>query len=50
MLKIFQCFNKHCSCHLQGECVLGGVNDRKPYIDQVVGGEWNVKDVIGRQE
>jgi hypothetical protein len=22
MLKVIQCFDKHCSCHLESECVL----------------------------
>jgi hypothetical protein len=37
MLSIIQRFGKHCSCHLQGECV---VVERswKPYIGQAVGG------------
>jgi hypothetical protein len=38
MLRIIQRFDKQCSCHLQGECVVVG-HFWKPYIGQEVGGE-----------
>jgi hypothetical protein len=42
ILNVFHRFGNHCSCHLQGECLIGGF--RKPYIVQAVGGEWDVKN------
>jgi hypothetical protein len=42
MLKVYQYFMKHYSCHLQGECFLWGTGVRKPYINQAVVGEWHV--------
>jgi hypothetical protein len=39
---------EQCSCLLQGECVLGVPG--KPYTEQAVDGEWNVKDLIGGTE
>jgi hypothetical protein len=36
VLRIIQCCGKHCSCHLQGECVVVGCF-WKPYIGHVVG-------------
>jgi hypothetical protein len=41
MLKAIQRFDKHCSCLLQGECLLVA-RLWKPYTEQVVGGEWDV--------
>jgi hypothetical protein len=41
MLKVTHRFGKHCSCHLQVECVLVG-RFLNPYIGQAVGGEWDV--------
>jgi hypothetical protein len=38
MLSIIQHFDKHCSCHLQGECVVVR-QFWKPYIGQAVGGK-----------
>jgi hypothetical protein len=49
MLKVFQLFVKHCSCHLQGKFVLEA-RFRKPYIGQAVGGELNVMVQIGGAE
>jgi hypothetical protein len=41
MLKVVQRFGKHCSYHLQGDCFLVGCF-WKNYIEQVVGGKWDV--------
>jgi hypothetical protein len=38
ILSIIKRFGKHCSCQLQGECVVVG-RVRQPYIGQGVGGE-----------
>jgi hypothetical protein len=46
MLKIIQRFDKHCSCHLQGEYV-GWAFFWKPYIGQAVGGKWDMTDLTG---
>lgn len=45
MLKDYQCFHKKCSCHLYGECILGGYGN--PHKDQVVSSEWEVTSLIG---
>jgi hypothetical protein len=42
LLKIFKRFGKHCSCHLQGECLWE--------CKGAVIVEWEVSDVIGRAE
>jgi hypothetical protein len=42
MMKVIQRFGKHCSFHLQGECVFVFW---KPYIEQVLGGERDVTDL-----
>jgi hypothetical protein len=39
MLRIIQRFGKHCSCHLQGECVVVG-RIWKPYIG--AGSRWRI--------
>jgi hypothetical protein len=49
MLRIIQCFSKHCSYHLQGECVEVG-DFWKPYIGQAVGGELDLMVLIGGAE
>jgi hypothetical protein len=49
MFRIFQCFGKHCSCHLQGECVLVG-HFWKPYIGQAIHGELDLIVLIGGAE
>jgi hypothetical protein len=49
MLKVIQRFDKHFSCHLQGGSVLVGCF-WEPYIEQVVGGEWDVTKQIGGVE
>jgi hypothetical protein len=49
MLKVFQLFVKHCSCHLQGKFVRDA-RFWKPYIGQAVGGELNVMVQIGGVE
>jgi hypothetical protein len=49
MLKVIQCFGKHFSCHLQGECVLVG-HFWKPYKGQAVGGKWDVMNLSGGAE
>jgi hypothetical protein len=45
MLRIIR-FGKHCSCHLQGECVVVA-HFWKPYIGQAVGGEMYFMVLIG---
>jgi hypothetical protein len=46
-LQLCQHYGKHCSCHLQGGCILdGGWWCRKPCIGQAVGSEWGVNDAI----
>jgi hypothetical protein len=37
MWRIVQRFSKHCSCYLQGECVVVG-RFWKPFIGQALGG------------
>jgi hypothetical protein len=49
MLKVTQHFGKHCSYHLQGECVFVGCF-WKPCIEQVVGYEWELTKQIGGVE
>jgi hypothetical protein len=48
MLRIIQRFNKHCTCHLQGECV--EVGQRKPYIGQAVDVKLDLMVLIGGAE
>jgi hypothetical protein len=47
MLRVIQHFGKHCSCHLQGVCLLAEYCGRGLYIGQAVGGECDVKNLIG---
>jgi hypothetical protein len=49
VLRIIQHSGKHCSCHLQGEYVIGG-RFRKPYMGQRVGGELDLMVLIGAAE
>jgi hypothetical protein len=49
MLRIIQRFGKHCSCHLQGECVVAG-RFWKSYIGQAVGGALDFVMLIGGAE
>jgi hypothetical protein len=49
MLKIIQRFGKHCSCHLQDECVVVG-RFWKSCIWQAVGGELDLTMLIGGAE
>jgi hypothetical protein len=49
MLRIIHRFGKHCSCHLQGECVVVG-RFWKPYIGQEVGGELHLMVLTGGAE
>jgi hypothetical protein len=44
----YSTYRQHCNCHLQGECVLVACF-WKPYMEQVVGGEWDMKDLIGKR-
>jgi hypothetical protein len=46
MLRAVRRFGKHCSCHLQGECVEAG-QFWKPYIGQATSGELDLMVVIG---
>jgi hypothetical protein len=41
MLKVIQCFGKHCSCHLQGEY------DGRPFFGRQAGGKWDMTDLTG---
>lgn len=47
MLKDFYCFGKHCSYHLQVECVLGVLLALYRSGSRV---KWDVKDMIGRTD
>jgi hypothetical protein len=47
MLKVIQHFGKHCTCHLQGKCVLVRCS-WKSYIQQAVCGKWDMTDLIDR--
>jgi hypothetical protein len=47
MFNVIQRFDKHSSCHLQGECALVGCFLKALYI---VGGEWDVIKQIGEVE
>jgi hypothetical protein len=49
MLSIIQHFGKHCSCHLQRECVVVG-RFWKRYIGQTVGGDLDLMVLIGGAE
>jgi hypothetical protein len=49
MLKVIQCFDKHCICHLQGEYLLVG-HFWKPYMGQAIGSEWEVMNLFDRVE
>jgi hypothetical protein len=49
MSRIIKHFSKHCSCHLQGECVVVG-HFWKPHTGQVVGGELDLMVLIGGME
>jgi hypothetical protein len=46
MLIVIQRFGKHCSCHLQGECLEVGCF-LNSYIGQAVGGEYDLMVLIG---
>jgi hypothetical protein len=46
MLRIIRRFGTHCSCHLQGECVLVG-RFWKPYMGQAESGELDLMALIG---
>lgn len=47
MLKVIRHFSKHCSCRLQGECVLFG-NFWKPYVGQAADSMQDITDLIGK--
>jgi hypothetical protein len=49
MFKVIQRFGKHCSCYLQGECVVVG-RFWKPYMEQAVSGELYLMVLIGGAE
>jgi hypothetical protein len=49
MSKIIESFGKHCSCHLQGECIKVGCF-WEPCIGQAVGGEFDLVVLIGGAE
>jgi hypothetical protein len=49
MLRVIQCFDKHCSCHLQGESVVAG-SFWKLYIGQALGGKLDLMVLIGGAE
>jgi hypothetical protein len=49
MLIVIQCFGKHCSCHLQGECLDVG-RFWKPYIGQAVSIELDLMVLFGGAE
>jgi hypothetical protein len=49
MLRIIQRFGKHCSCHLQGECVVVG-RFLKSYTGQAVGGGLYLMVLFGEAE
>jgi hypothetical protein len=49
MFKVIQSFGKHSSCHLQGEYILVECF-LEAYVEQAVGGEWEVCDKTGVAE
>jgi hypothetical protein len=46
VLKFVQCFDKHCSFHLQGEYVLVGYFWQS-YVGKAVGGKLDAMELIG---
>jgi hypothetical protein len=46
MLRIIY-FGKHCTCHIQGECIVVG-RFWKPYIGQAIGGDLDFMVLVSR--